>query len=97
MAEASYTLVFQGDILAGFEREQVMQRFGQLFRVSAEDVDKIFGHPRVVLKRNLDRAAAEHISQVADGNLDAFAAAQREQLSAAGGEIGDLFDVDLSI
>ncbi|WP_246262295.1 YjgN family protein [Aromatoleum evansii] len=59
MAEASYTLVFQGGILDGFEREQVMQRFGQLFRVSAEDVEKIFGHPRVVLKRNLDRAAAD--------------------------------------
>lgn len=66
MAEASYTLVFQGDILAGFEREQVMQRFGQLFRVSAEDVDKIFGHPRVVLKRNLDRAAADaYVSRLA--------------------------------
>lgn len=59
MAEVSYTLVFQGDILDGFEREQVMQRFGQMFRVSAEDVEKIFGHPRVVLKRNLDRAAAD--------------------------------------
>ena len=59
MAEASYALVFQGDILAGFEREQVMQRFGELFGLSVEDVEKIFGHPRVVLKRNLDQAAAD--------------------------------------
>lgn len=59
MAEASYTLVFGGGILSGFEREQVMQRFGQLFRASAADVETIFGHPRVVLKRNLDRAAAD--------------------------------------
>lgn len=66
MAEASYTLVFHGDILSGFEREQVMQRFGQLFRLSAEDVDKVFGHPRVVLKRNLDRAAADaYVSRLA--------------------------------
>ncbi|MDX5377776.1 MAG: DUF898 domain-containing protein, partial [Halomonas sp.] len=59
MAEASYALVFQGDILTGFEREQVMQRFGELFGLSVEDVERIFGHPRVVLKRNLDRAAAD--------------------------------------
>lgn len=59
MAEASYALVFQGDILTGFEREQVMQRFGELFGLSVEDVERIFGHPRVVLKRNLDQAAAD--------------------------------------
>jgi len=59
MAEASYALIFQGNILGGFEREQVMERFGQLFRLPAEDVEKVFGHPRVVLKRNLDRAAAD--------------------------------------
>ncbi|THF63546.1 DUF898 domain-containing protein [Pseudothauera rhizosphaerae] len=36
-----------------------MQRFGELFGLTAEDVDKVFGHPRVVLKRNLDRARAD--------------------------------------
>ncbi|NMG76216.1 DUF898 family protein [Aromatoleum diolicum] len=36
-----------------------MERFGQLFRLSAADVEKVFGHPRVVLQRNLDRAAAD--------------------------------------
>jgi uncharacterized membrane protein YjgN (DUF898 family) len=36
-----------------------MERFGQVFRLSAQDVEMIFGHRRVVLKRNLDRAAAD--------------------------------------
>ena len=58
MSEASYALVFQGDILEGFERAQVMQRFGELFGLSAEEVAKVFGHPRVVFKRNLTHAAA---------------------------------------
>lgn len=59
MTEASYVVVFQGDILAGFERGEVMQRFRELFGLPAEDVDRIFRHPRVVLKRNLGRAAAD--------------------------------------
>jgi uncharacterized membrane protein YjgN (DUF898 family) len=43
------------------------------------------------------RYAAAHIGLVADSDLGEFAAAQREQTSAVGGEIGDLFDVDLGI
>ncbi|THF66298.1 DUF898 domain-containing protein [Pseudothauera nasutitermitis] len=59
MSNAAYALVFQGGILAGFEREQVMERFGELFGLSVEDVEKIFGHPRVVLKRNLSEQSAQ--------------------------------------
>lgn len=71
MAEASYALVFQGGILAGFERAQVMQRFGELFGLSVEDVEKVFGHPRVVLKRNLDHAAAtSYLNRLAGIGMD---------------------------
>ena len=41
------------------------------------------------------RYAAEHIELVADSDLDEFAAAARDEVSALGGEIGDLFDVDM--
>lgn len=58
MAEATYALIFQGGILAGFERAQVMQRFGEAFGLSAEDVERIFRHRHVVLKRNLDLMSA---------------------------------------
>ncbi|HJV25948.1 MAG TPA: YjgN family protein [Aromatoleum sp.] len=63
MAEATYDLVFQGDILAGFTREEVMQRFREVFRLPVEDVERIFGHPRVVLKRNLDQTVAHDYRQ----------------------------------
>lgn len=69
MAETTYELVFQGGILDGFERGQVMQRFGEMFSLPVEDVEKVFGHPRVVLKRNLadEAARALHDRLVAIG------------------------------
>lgn len=67
MSEASYALVFQGNILAGFERAHVMQRFGELFGLTAADVERIFDHPRVVLKRNLSQQAAlAYLNRLAD-------------------------------
>jgi uncharacterized membrane protein YjgN (DUF898 family) len=59
MSEATYALVFQGDVLAGFERDAVMRQFGELFGLAEADVQRVFGHPRVVLKRNLSEAAAQ--------------------------------------
>lgn len=59
MPDATYALVFQGNVLDGFERPQVMQRFGELFGLPVEEVERVFGHPRVVLKRNLSRDAAD--------------------------------------
>ncbi|WP_449192900.1 YjgN family protein [Thauera sp.] len=41
------------------------------------------------------RYAAAHIALDADGDLDRFVADQGAALSAVGGEIGDVFDVDL--
>jgi uncharacterized membrane protein YjgN (DUF898 family) len=41
------------------------------------------------------RYAAEHTRVVPDGDLDAFVAERRADRSATGGEIGDLFDLDL--
>ncbi len=43
------------------------------------------------------RYVAEHITFVADGPLDDFAAAEREQVSALGEEFGDVFDFDIGI
>lgn len=41
------------------------------------------------------RYAAEHTYVLADGDLNRFVAIQREEVSAMGGEMGELFDVDL--
>ncbi|PKO50406.1 MAG: DUF898 domain-containing protein, partial [Betaproteobacteria bacterium HGW-Betaproteobacteria-21] len=41
--------------------------------------------------------AAAHIRLEAAGDLDDFAAGQRQELSAMGSEVGDLFDMDVGI
>ena len=43
------------------------------------------------------RYVAERITFIADGSLDDFAAAEREQVSALGEEFGDVFDFDIGI
>lgn len=58
MAGAGYALVFRGKIVDGFDRPQVMRQFGDAFGLSIEDVAKVFGRPKVVLKRDLSREAA---------------------------------------
>lgn len=67
MPDATYALVFQGNVLDGFERAQVMQRFGELFGLPVEEVERVFGHPRVVLKRNLNRDAAHAFRERLEG------------------------------
>lgn len=43
------------------------------------------------------RYAAEHMALLACDDLDGFIAARREEVSSLGGEIGDLFDVELAL
>ncbi|MBV2131666.1 DUF898 domain-containing protein [Pseudomonas sp. MAP12] len=59
MSEAVYAVVFRGEVLDGFSKEQVQAAFGRLFKLSAERLDQLFSHPRVVLKNGLtnDEAA----------------------------------------
>ncbi len=58
MSEAGFALVFRGEIVAGFDRAQVMRQFGEKFGLPIEEVAKVFSHPRVVLKRGLSHEAA---------------------------------------
>ncbi|PKO57288.1 MAG: DUF898 domain-containing protein, partial [Betaproteobacteria bacterium HGW-Betaproteobacteria-19] len=44
-----------------------MQRFGELFGLPVEEVERVFGHPRVVLKRNLSRDAAHAFRERLEG------------------------------
>ena len=43
------------------------------------------------------RYAAEHMALLACDDLDGFVAARREEVSSLGGELGDLFDVELAL
>jgi uncharacterized membrane protein YjgN (DUF898 family) len=56
MAEAAYAVVFKGEVVEGFEREQVKAAFARLFGLGAERLEELFAHPFVVLKRGLSHA-----------------------------------------
>lgn len=53
MSEAIYAVVFGGEVLDGFSREQVQAAFGRLFGLSGERLEQLFSQPRVVLKKGL--------------------------------------------
>jgi hypothetical protein len=59
MSDQGLEIVFRGDIVVGHTLPEVKQRFGQLFKISAAQVDKLFTGKPVVLKRDLDRSTAE--------------------------------------
>lgn len=52
-------LVFEGELVDGFELEQVKQNLHQLFNISREKIEELFSLPKVVLKRNLDHDSAQ--------------------------------------
>jgi len=58
MPNGTYELVFQGEILDGFDRERVKAEFGRLFNLTAERLDEVFTHPYVVLRKGLDSTQA---------------------------------------
>lgn len=62
MSQSGWMLVFKGEILADFERPHVMAAFGDAFRLSTADVERIFNHPRVVLKRGLSDDEARRVA-----------------------------------
>ncbi len=59
MPDASYAVVFQGEILDGFEPDQVRQEFARLFGLGAERLEQLFTQGRVILKKGLNREEAE--------------------------------------
>lgn len=64
MSDQGLEIVFRGDIVVGHSLPEVKQRFGQLFKISAAQVDKLFTGKPVVLKRDLDRSTAEKYQAV---------------------------------
>jgi len=80
MSDATYAVVFTGEIADGFDREEVKAGFGRLFGLGAERLEQLFSHPRVVLKQGLPRADAERYLATL-GQIGAVAAL--EPLAAA--------------
>ena len=59
MSEAGYDIVFLGEIVEGFDRDEVKASFARIFHLSQEKLAQLFSHPRVILQRNLPQDAAE--------------------------------------
>ncbi|QKT03558.1 DUF898 domain-containing protein [Ectothiorhodospiraceae bacterium 2226] len=64
MTAAAYTLIFEGEILDGFEPSAVKVQAAKVFKLTPERLDEMFTLPRVVLKRGLSLEEATRFSQV---------------------------------
>ena len=59
MTSSRYDVVFYGEIIEGFELDQVKRNFGKLFKLADDRVEKIFQAGRVSLKSGVSQETAE--------------------------------------
>ena len=50
---SGFSITFSGEILESFDRESVKASFGERFRISGAQLEKVFAAKRVVLKKGL--------------------------------------------
>ncbi|WKD48846.1 hypothetical protein [Microbulbifer spongiae] len=70
MPEATYSLIFRGDLIEGFAANEVKTRLARLFKSQAQSVEHLFSGRPLILKKGLSRAHAEQF-QVTLGKLGA--------------------------
>jgi uncharacterized membrane protein YhaH (DUF805 family) len=58
-SEAQVRLVFAGEVLEGFQVDEVRRRFGEAFKLDEPRLAAMFSGARTVLKRSLSRADAD--------------------------------------
>ncbi len=69
--ETTYSLVFSGGILSGFEPDAVKREFAAAFGMPAADVDRVFCGSRAVLKRLLEGELAQrHCDRLRNMGMD---------------------------
>lgn len=78
-----------------FEADYSLGSYGRLMLVNTLGIILTLGLFYPWAKVRNARYAAEHIRVVADGSLDEFIAIQQSEIGATGGEVGELFDLDL--
>lgn len=59
MSDATYMVVFRGELVDGADLEQVKERMQELFKLTQEKVEQLFTLSAVVLKKNLSHELAE--------------------------------------
>lgn len=58
LSAVKYNIIFNGEILEGFDRAQVKTDLAHLFRKDLEQVERLFSDRPVMLKRNVDHQTA---------------------------------------
>lgn len=60
MSEPRFQLIFAGQLLAGTQREQVLQALQERFKLSNAQLERLFSGGPIRVKRDLSRDQAEH-------------------------------------
>lgn len=98
---SSFSIAFRGELIDGFDPDDVRERFAARFGMRGAALEKLFSGARVVLKRSLDEAeAAAYARQMAGIGLRVVAEAERAPrvvvpapVGATGGKAGGDFRV----
>ena len=56
-----YQVIYKGEILEGYDKQAVIPKVAQILSVSAETAGKVLNAKRVVLRKNVDEAAARDL------------------------------------
>ncbi|MFA0811878.1 hypothetical protein [Microbulbifer epialgicus] len=59
MSQSTYSLVFRGDLVAGFTASDVKTNMARLFKSNPQAVEKLFSGRPLILRKGLSRAQAE--------------------------------------
>ena len=59
MAEGNYQVIFSGNIIDGAELDMVKRNVARVFKLDAEQVEKLFCGRRLILKKQIDQDTAE--------------------------------------
>lgn len=59
MQQQAYMLVFQGELVDGFDLERAKQNIRELFKVPQEKIEQLFSLPAVVVKKDLTHELAQ--------------------------------------
>ena len=60
----TYSVIFSGEIVAGYDLEQVKKNIGQVFKLNPERVEKLFSGKPVAIKRGIDQQQANKFQNV---------------------------------
>ncbi|MDX2507838.1 MAG: hypothetical protein QNL62_25635 [Gammaproteobacteria bacterium] len=59
--EVNYSVVFMGELITGFDKQQVLKNLVNITRMPIEDIEqKFFNNGRVIIKRTSNLKKAKH-------------------------------------